>query len=70
MPGAMAIWHAAWYCNLCDGVFFQPGALRHEPAARAIKGRIGDGDVISPAAFHRLVWKAGGYGGPTGRLAG
>src|ERR1700749_4602052 len=21
MPGAMAVWRAAWYCDLCDGVF-------------------------------------------------
>jgi hypothetical protein len=70
MPGAMAIWHAAWYCDLCDGVFFQPGALRQEPAARVIKGRIGDGDVISPAAFWRLVWTAGRFGGSPGCLAG
>jgi hypothetical protein len=70
IPGAMAVWHAAWYCDLCDGVFFQPGALRQEPVARVVEGVVDDGDVISPVAFHRLVWKAGGYGGPPGRLAG
>jgi hypothetical protein len=70
MPGAMAVWRAAWYCDLCDGVFFQPGTLRQEPVAQVVEGSVNDGDVISPAAFHRLVWKAGRYGGPPGRLAG
>jgi hypothetical protein len=70
MPSAMAVWRAAWYCDLCDGVFFQPGTLCQAPVARVVEGSVNDGDVISPAAFHRLVWKAGGYGGPPGRLAG
>ncbi|HEX3961912.1 MAG TPA: hypothetical protein VHZ03_35675 [Trebonia sp.] len=70
MPDALAVWRAAWYCDLCDGVFFQPGALRQEPVARVVEGSVNDGDVISPAAFHRLVWKAGRYGGPSGRMAG
>jgi hypothetical protein len=70
MPSAMAVWRAAWYCDLCDGVFFQPGALCQAPFARVVEGSVIDGDVMSPAAFHRLVWKVGGYGGPPGRLAG
>jgi hypothetical protein len=70
MPGAMAVWRAAWYCDVCDGVFFQPETLREAPVARVVAGVVEDGEVISPAAFHRLVWKAGGYGGPPGRLAG
>jgi hypothetical protein len=70
MPGAMAVWRAAWYCELCDGVFIQPGALRQEPVARVVEGIVDDGDVISPVAFHRLVWKASGYGRLPGRLAG
>jgi hypothetical protein len=70
MPGALAVWRAAWYCDLCDGVFFQPDALRQEPVARVVEGSVSDGEVISPAAFHRLVWKAGRYRGPPGRLAG
>ena len=70
MPGAMAVWRAAWYCDLCDGVFFQRGTLRQESVARVVEGSVDDGDVLSPAAFHNLVWKAGGYGGPPGRLAG
>ena len=45
MPGAMAVWRAAWYCDECDGVFFESGTA---PAAEAAAGR-----VISPAAFHR-----------------
>jgi len=63
MPGAMAVWQAAWYCDECDGVFFRPGALRQAPAD-VVEGR-----VITPAAFHSLVWRAGHYGTP-GRLAG
>ncbi|MCW2935619.1 MAG: hypothetical protein JWM19_6581 [Actinomycetia bacterium] len=70
MPGAMAVWRAAWYCDLCDGVFFPPGTLCQEQVARVVEGSVNDGDVISPAAFHRLVWKAGRYTGPPGRLAG
>jgi hypothetical protein len=65
MPGAMALWRAAWYCNECDGVFFEPGALR-----QAAGGDVVAGQVISPAAFHRLVWEAGHYGGVLGRAAG
>lgn len=70
MPGAMAVWRAALYCDLCDGVFFQPGTLCQEPVARVVEGSVNDGDVISPAAFHRLVWKVGRYGGPPRHLAG
>jgi hypothetical protein len=70
MPGAMAVWRAAWYCDVCDGVFFQPGTLRQEQVARMVEGSVTEGDVISPVAFHCLVWKAGGFGGPPGRLAG
>ena len=44
----MAVWRAAWYCDLCDGVFFQPGTLRQEPVARVVEGSVNDGDVISP----------------------
>lgn len=69
-PGALAVWRAAWYCHLCDGVFFQLGTLCQESVARVVEGSLDDGDVLSPAAFHSLVWKAGGYGGPPGRLAG
>ena len=65
MPWAMAVWRAAWYCDECDGVFFEPGALR-----QAADAGVCPGTVISPAAFHRLVWKAGNYGGVLGRLAG
>jgi len=70
LPGALAVWRAAWYCDVCDGVFFQPGTLRYGPVAQAVAGSVKDGDVISFAAFHRLIWKAGGYGGQPGRLAG
>jgi hypothetical protein len=73
MPGAMAVWRAAWYCDECNGVFFSRG----EPAAASVvegslvedgvitrasagSGAVGD-RVITPAAFHRLVWKAGGF---------
>jgi hypothetical protein len=65
MPVAMAVWRAAWYCGECDGVFFEPGTLRH-----AAGPDVAPGTVISPAAFHRLVWKVGNYGGGLGRLAG
>ncbi len=67
--GMAAIWIGN-LIDLCDGVFFQPGTLCQAPVARVVEGIVNDGDVISPAAFHRLVWKAGGYGGPPGRLAG
>ena len=63
MPAAMAVWRAAWYCDECDGVFFEPGALRQGPAVEVIEGR-----VITPAAFHRLVWKVGRYAVLPGRL--
>jgi hypothetical protein len=55
MPGAMAVWRAAWYCDECDGIFFESGTGAD---AEAPEGR-----VISPAAFHRMVWKAGRFGG-------
>ena len=68
-PGAMAVWQAAWYCDRCDGVFFRPGTFRL--GAMAVAGvAVGDGVVLTPAAFHRLVWQAGGYGRPLGRLVG
>jgi hypothetical protein len=71
MPGAMAVWRAAWYCDECDGVFFEPGILRHAADPAVAEGAaVAEGTVISPAAFHRLVWKAGHYGGGLGRLAG
>ena len=60
MPGAMAVWGAAWYCEECDGVFFD------SPAAPDVAER----QVITPAAFHRMVWKAGRFGGIPGRLVG
>ncbi|HEX4830376.1 MAG TPA: hypothetical protein VH478_04705 [Trebonia sp.] len=63
LPEAMAVWQAAWYCDECDGIFFLPGALRPAPPD------VVEGAVITPAAFHRLVWRAGGYGA-AGRLAG
>jgi hypothetical protein len=67
MPGAMAVWEAAWYCDLCDGVFFRPGTFSRAPAADMT---VGDDVVLTPAAFHRLVWRAGGYGRPLGRPVG
>jgi hypothetical protein len=65
MPGAMAVWQAAWYCDACDGVFFEAGSLRDAAAADVTPGT-----VMSPAAFHRLVWKVGRFGGMLGRMAG
>jgi hypothetical protein len=62
MPGALAVWGAAWYCDECDGVFFDPPAV---PDAGVAEGR-----VLTPAAFHRVVWKAGRFGGIPGRLVG
>jgi hypothetical protein len=71
MPAAMAVWQAAWYCDICDGVFFRPGTFGlGSPPSRAAGVVVGDGVVLTPAAFHRLVWQAGGYGRPLGRLAG
>ncbi len=67
-PGAMAVWQAAWYCDICDGVFFRPGTFRSGAADAAGDGPAGDDVVLSPAAFHRLVWRAGGYGRPLGLL--
>jgi hypothetical protein len=60
MPGALAVWGAAWYCEECDGVFFD------SPAAPDVV----EHQVITPAAFHRMVWKAGRFGGIPGRLVG
>ncbi len=70
MPGAMAVWQAAWYCDACDGVFFRPGTFRRGFAATAGDVAVADDAVLTPAAFHRLVWRAGGYGRSLGRVAG
>ena len=70
MADAMAVWRAAWYCDLCDGVFFQPGSLRREPAASVIAGAVAEDEVLTPVAFHRLIWRAGHYGGGLERFAG
>lgn len=69
-PGAMAVWQAAWYCDMCDGVFFRPGTFSQDAMASAIGVAIGDDVVLSLPAFHRLVWQAGGFGRPLGRLVG
>jgi len=68
MPGALAVWRAAWYCDECDGVFFSDGEV---PPEGVVEGRVvaeaftaggaAGNRVLSPAAFHRLVWKAGGF---------
>ena len=72
MPRAMAVWQAAWYCDICDGVFFRPGTFGLGGPSRAAGVMVGDDVVLTPAAFHRLVWRAGGYGQALrlGRLAG
>ncbi len=62
MPRALAVWGAAWYCEECDGVFF---ASETVPGADVTVDQ-----VITPAAFHRMVWKAGRFAGIPGRLAG
>jgi hypothetical protein len=62
MPSALAVWGAAWYCDECDGVFFDPPA--------APDGGVAEGQVITPAAFHRMVWRAGRFGSIPGRLVG
>ena len=69
MVGAMVLWRAAWYCDLCDGVFFPPGTLRREPAASVVAGTVCEDEVLTPAAFHRLIWRAGRYGAPLERIA-
>jgi hypothetical protein len=70
-PGAMAVWQAAWYCDMCDGVFFRPGTFGHGAMAEGVGGMmIGDDVVLTLAAFHRLVWQAAGYGRPLKRLVG
>lgn len=73
MPGAMAVWRAAWYCDECDGVFFSGGGPAVASAVEdslaedgvithgAASGGAAQGRVITPAAFHRLIWKAGGF---------
>jgi hypothetical protein len=67
-PGAMAVWQAAWYCDMCDGVFFRPGTFRRGAMTAAGGVAVGDDVVLTPAAFHRLVWRAAGHGRPLGRL--
>lgn len=69
-PEAMAVWQAAWYCDMCDGVFFRPGTFSQGAMASAVGVALGDDVVLSLAAFHRLVWQAGGFGRPLGRLVG
>jgi hypothetical protein len=68
-PGAMAVWQAAWYCDICEGVFFRPGTFRRDAVAATGGAAVGDDVVLTPAAFHRLVWRAGGYGRPLGLLS-
>ncbi|HUN32471.1 MAG TPA: hypothetical protein VMU95_10705 [Trebonia sp.] len=62
MPGALAVWGAAWYCDECDGVFFDSEVA---PDADVVEG-----EIITPAAFHRVVWRAGRFGGVPGRMVG
>jgi hypothetical protein len=69
-PGAMAVWQAAWYCDLCDGVFFRPGTFQRGAMTAAGGVAVGDDVVLTPAAFHRLVWRAAGHGRSLGRLVG
>lgn len=69
-PGAMAVWQAAWYCDMCDGVFFRPGTFSQDAMGCAGGIAIGDDVVLSLPAFHRLMWQAGGFGKPLRRLAG
>jgi hypothetical protein len=64
------VWQAAWYCDMCDGVFFRPGTFGHDAMAFAGVMAVGDDVVLTLPAFHRLVWQAGGFGTPLGRLAG
>lgn len=47
IPAALELWRSAWYCERCDGVFFDPGT---------------EGRLLSAGEFRRLVWSAGGYG--------
>ena len=70
IPRAMALWQAAWYCELCQGVFFDHGTFGQGAAIVTPRGGSADNQVITPATFHRLVWEVGGYGGPLGRLVG
>lgn len=57
MPGALAVWQEAWYCERCDGVFFPASAV---PAGAVPVGAV-PGQLMSPAEFQHLVWTAGGY---------
>lgn len=52
-PAALALWRTAWYCERCDGVYFDGSGDGPGPG--------GDG-LLSAAEFRRLVWSAGGYG--------
>jgi hypothetical protein len=70
MPSAMAVWQAAWYCDICDGVFFRPGTFGLGGPSGAVGALAGDGVVLSPAAFLRLMRRASGYRAPLGWLPG
>lgn len=48
IPAALALWRRAWYCERCDGVFFDGVSLGGE-------------GLLSASEFRRLVWSEGGY---------
>lgn len=64
-PAALALWRTAWYCERCDGTYFDgaavDGATLDGAAFDGSAERAGDG-LLSAAEFRRLVWSAGGYG--------
>lgn len=55
LPRALELRALGYYCARCDGVFF---AIGSEAAALDVP----TGELLTVAAFQRLVWTHGGYG--------
>ena len=60
----MAVWQAAWYCDVCDGVFFAPGTFRDLVIVgerETLAANFGTGEVKIVANRHVKeggTWKA------------
>jgi hypothetical protein len=50
MPRAMALWRAAWYCDLCNGVFCPPGDLMTVAEFQRMVWAAGGYGELSPAS--------------------
>lgn len=55
MPAALDLWHRAWLCHRCGGIFIPPASV--SPATPAAL----TGGLVRVAEFQALVWAQGGY---------